>query len=334
MDHSRSHIIAEAGVNHNGKISYAKKLVEIASNCGADSVKFQIINPYGLYLPGDYNYGHYDIQEVIKNRFSTVLSDDQYNAINRYCIDKDISFSGSVFDLVGLELLSGFNPPYIKIASSDLTNVRLLRKVAEKGIKMILSTGMSTLKEIEFSLNALSQKNFDDIVLLHCVSVYPCPIDKTNIAFIKTLQDTFGLEVGFSDHTRTTEASVAAYSYGSRWFEKHFTFDNNLEGFDHKHAQSEEEFKYYVNTIRAIEASLNPDKEKITGAEKYTSQRARRSLYAAHTLKAGHILSDSDVLCVRPSAKMIANQIDQLIGKPLVKDINQYDAFSLSDVET
>lgn len=324
----RAHIIAEAGVNHNGNMDYAKRLIEIAASCDADSVKFQIINPYGLYLPGDYNYGHYDIKKVIENRFSTVLSNDQYRSLNDFATSKNIAFSGSIFDPKGLDLLSSFNPPYIKIASCDLSNVRLLRQVAERGIKMVLSTGMSTLSEIEFSLNALSKENFTDVVILHCVSIYPCPVEKTNVAFIKTLQDTFGYEVGFSDHTRTAEAAIAAYTLGSRWFEKHFTFDNSLEGFDHKHAQNEEEFKAYIEAIRAIEISLDSEKDKITDAEKYTSERARRSLYASKALVQGHVLTDEDVLCVRPSAIMNANEIDLLIGQPLTKDIGEYEAFS------
>ncbi len=325
----RAYIIGEAGVNHNGRMDYAHKLIDIAKEAGADSVKFQIINPWGLYLPGDYAYGHYDIKDVIKNRMSTVLSDEQYATLKDYCDQKGIAFSGSVFDEKGLALLSSFQPPYIKIASCDLTNIRLLRQVASTGIKMILSTGMSTLKEIEFSLNELAKVHFDNIVLMHCVSIYPCPSEKANVNMLEIYKKEFGLELGFSDHTRTNESAIAAYCIGARYFEKHYTFDNSLEGFDHKHAQNVKEFTSYVNSLRDIEVSYYPQTEKIDAKEAYTAERARRSLYASRDLKKGEILKDEDILCVRPSNEMSPNQIDLLVGEKLEVDVNQYDPFSL-----
>jgi len=332
MSNHRAHIIAEAGVNHNGSVEDAKKLIKIASEAGADSVKFQIINPWGLYLPGEYKYGHYNIKDVIKNRFSTVLSDEEYSDLNKYAKSLDIIFSGSVFDIEGLKLLSSFKPPYIKVASSDLTNIRLLRQIADTGQKMILSTGMSTLKEIEKSLNELKKVNYDNIVLMHCVSIYPCPTDKSNVSMVKTFKENFGYEIGFSDHTRTNESAVAAYCMGARWFEKHFTYDNTLEGFDHKHAQNEIEFKNYIAAIRDIEISLSNQRDKIDEKEAYTAVRARRSLYAAHNIKAGETIKDSDVLCVRPSNKLIPNEIDLLVGQVAKNDIAQYAPFSLEDI--
>lgn len=326
------HVIAEAGVNHNGSLENAMLLIDVAAEAKADSVKFQIINPYGLYLPGEYKYGHYEISKVIENRFSTVLTDDEYRQLNEYCQSKDIEFSASIFDDKGLALLDSFNPSYIKIASCDLTNIRLLKNVAQTGRKMILSTGMSTLSEIETSLNELDKVGFKDIVLLHCVSIYPCPIEKTNLRFIKTLQDTFGYEVGLSDHTRTNEAATVAYSMGCRWVEKHFTYDNDLPGFDHKHAQNVDEFKSYVSSLRAITTSLSPKDEKLTDSEKYTAERARRSLYAARDIKAGEVIRDEDILCVRPSGIMNPNQIDLLIDQTASKDIKQYAPFSLEDI--
>jgi len=333
MKTDRSHIIAEAGVNHNGNISNAKKLIDIAKSSGADSVKFQIINPWGLYLKGDYKYGHYNIQDVIKNRFSTVLSDEDYTNLNKFARTKGIDFSASIFDENGLNLLSSFNPPYIKIASCDLTNIRLLRQVADKGHKMILSTGMSTLKEIESSLNILDKANFTDIVLLHCVSIYPCPPEKSNVNMIRVLKDEFNVEVGFSDHTRSSDSAIAAYALGARWFEKHFTFDNSLVGFDHKHAQNENEFQKYVHSIRMIETSMKYQDEKIDDKEKYTAQRARRSLYASRNMKKGDVIKTDDILCVRPSANMNANEIDLLIGARLLKDIKENKPFSKDIIE-
>lgn len=329
---SNAHVIAEAGVNHNGKIENAFRLIDIAKNAGADSVKLQIINPYGLYLPGQYKYGHYDINKVIENRFSTVFSDDQYKEIFDYSASINMPCSASVFDEKGLDLLCSFNPPYIKLASSDLTNIRFLRQVSEKNIPVILSTGMASLDEIALSIKYITMDGFDEITLLHCVSIYPCQLEETNLNFITTLQKEFGFPVGFSDHTRTSEAACVAYALGCRWFEKHYTFDNKLDGFDHKHAQNEEEFISYITNIRSVEKSLSNKKTKITDAEDYTSQRARRSLYASRNLKKGEVLRSEDILCVRPSGPMNANQIYELIGKKLLEDIPIHTAFKTSIV--
>lgn len=332
-EYNKAHIIAEAGVNHNGDFSNGKKLIDIAKDAGADSVKLQIINPYELYLPGDYKYGHYDIKKVIENRFSTVLTDEEYLSLYQYAKESGIAFSASIFDEKGLDLLMQMNPPYIKIASCDLNNVRLLRQVAERGVKMIISTGMSTLDEIEFSVNELEKSNFNNIVLLHCVSVYPCPLRLTNLNFITVLQEKFGYEVGFSDHTRGTNAAVAAYVMGVRWFEKHYTFDNDLEGFDHKHAQSISEFKQYISALRDIETSMSSKESKLTDKELYTGERARRSLYAARNIKKGEIINSKDILCVRPSGIMNAKDIDLLIGHQSRRDINKYSPFTYEDAK-
>ncbi len=329
---SNIHIIGEAGVNHNGNLDNALLLVDIAQECGADSVKFQIINPWGLYLPGKYKYGHYDIEKVIEMRFSTVFSDEEYIRIYNYANEKNIGFSASIFDSQGIELLLKMNPPYIKIASTDLNNHQLLEQVAETGKKIILSTGMSDLSEIEESLNIVAKKT-NDIILLHCVSIYPAPLEKTNLSFISTLQEKFGFEVGFSDHTRTNEASIAAYMLGARWFEKHYTFDNSLEGFDHKHAQSQDEFKSYINALRSLELSLKKKNQKVSPDEAYTAQRARRSLYAKKDLKAGDIIKSEDILVVRPSNIMKANEIDLVIGSKLVTDISQHQPFNPNQFE-
>jgi N,N'-diacetyllegionaminate synthase len=324
-----THIIAEAGTNHNGSVEKAKELIDVAKRSGADSVKFQIINPWGLYLPGEYSYGHYDIKNVIEIRKSTVLSDDTYRDLDKYCQNSGITFSSSVFDKEGLELLTSLNPPYIKIASCDLNNIRFLKQVAETGQKIVLSTGMSSLADIEKTLNALSSTGNSDIVLLHCVSVYPALTEQANLSFITTLKNTFGLEVGFSDHTSESTAACMALALGATWFEKHFTTDKTQKGFDHAYAMEEEGFTKYVADIRAAEKALMPKDEKISEAELYTRKRARRSLYAARDIKAGEVIKDEDVLCVRPEGIMNADDIYLVIGEKASIDIKQNEPFSL-----
>lgn len=328
MAEDKLHIIAEAGSNHNGKPALARELVDIAVDCGADSVKFQIINPWGLYLPGEYKYGHYDIKEVIRIRKEGQLSDEAWASIAGYAREKGISFSASVFDEPGLDLLLSFDPPYVKTASCDLNNLRFLRQIAERGKKMVISTGMSTLRDIEKAIHALTKMNFTDIVLLHCVSIYPAPLGKTNLKFISVLREQFGFPVGFSDHTSSSIAACMALCEGATWFEKHFTMDKRLEGFDHAHAQDAAELKQYVQDIHEAWQALQPPADKLSDDERYTRQRARRSLYAARDLPAGHVLRDADVLIVRPENVMDADQIDLIIGQALKTAVKQYEPFA------
>lgn len=328
-----AHIIAEAGTNHNGSKQTAIELIDIALRSKADSIKFQIINPWGLYLPGEYSYGHYDIKEVIKLRQSTVLSNDTYRELAQYCQEHGIAFSSSVFDKEGLDLLCSLNPPYIKIASCDLNNIRFLRQVAETGRKVVLSTGMSSLSDIEKSLKEVAKSgDINNFILLHCVSVYPAKIEQTNLTFISKLKQEFGIEVGFSDHTGSSTAAVMALALGATWFEKHFTVDRKQEGLDHAYAMEEEGFTQYVADIRAAEIALQTGDQKISEAERYTRKRARRSLYAARDMAAGEVIRDEDVLCVRPEGVMNADDIDLLVGRALKSAIKQYSPFSLDHI--
>lgn len=324
------HIIAEAGTNNNGNLLKAKKLAGIAKRAGADSVKFQMINTWGLYLPGQYEYGKYDINEVIKIRQEGQMSDAEYQELNQYCNKIGIDYTASVFDKEGLDLLVSFNPPYIKIASSDLNNISFLRQVAEYGKKMIISTGMSSLNDIHNTMNALAKVNFTDIVLLHCVSVYPASLSEANLPFISKLKKEFGFPVGFSDHTGNSIAASLALTFGATWFEKHFTEDKTQKGLDHAYAMEETELKAYVNDIEMAIEAINGRTVKISDAELNTRKRARRSLYAAKNLPKGHVITDADVLVVRPQNVMHAHEYDVLIGAKLNCNVQKHQPFNLN----
>ncbi|SHJ80339.1 N-acetylneuraminate synthase [Malonomonas rubra DSM 5091] len=326
------HIIAEAGTNHNGKLVKAKSLVDIAKRAGADSVKFQIIYPWGLYLPGEYEYGHYDIKEVIRIREEGMLKDEEYEELAAYCQDQGVAMSASVFDERGLDLLMQFDPSYIKTASCDLNNLRFLRQVAERGKKMVVSTGMSTLTDIEKTLRELEKVGPLDLVLLHCVSVYPAKLEQTNLQFIETLKNNFGYPVGFSDHTGDSLAACMALAKGATWFEKHYTEDRTQAGFDHAYAMEEDGLGRYVADLHEAQSALADVADKLTEAELYTRKRARRSIYAARDLKSGELVADKDLLVVRPEGILDADQIDLVAGSRLVRDVKQYQALSLEDV--
>lgn len=324
------HVIAEAGSNYNGSVEMAMRLNRIAFDAGADSVKFQIIYPEGLYRSGEYPYGHYDIKEVLRIRQAGVLKDEDWLAVRNNAQEMGIDFSASVFDKKGLALLMAMNPNYVKTASSDLNNLRFLREVAAYGKTMIVSTGMATLDEIDTTVNELGKAGIsgEKLVLLHCVSSYPTDLSDTNIAFIQTLKK-FGTAVGFSDHTLGTEAACVAVASGATWIEKHFTSDCTLEGFDHKYAMEPGPFSEYVKAIRFTENSLRQKDQKISEAEAYTKQRARRGLYAARDLPYGHILTSDDILIVRPENSISACQVDLIIGMKITKELKVNGPLSL-----
>lgn len=329
------HIIAEAGSNYNGDPAIGVQLNAAAAAAGADSVKYQIIYPEGLYLPGDYPYGHYDIKEVRKIREQGVLSDDQWRALRDDARARGLAFSASVFDTRGLDLLCELDPPYVKTASCDLNNLPFLREVAARGKRMVVSTGMSSLGDIEKTVSALEREGVhgERLVLLHCVSSYPAALRETNLAFIGTLRRAFRTAVGFSDHTLGREAACAAVALGATWIEKHFTLDRAMEGFDHRHALEPEELKAFVQAIRDTEASVTPQAHKIGPNEAYTRQRARRGVYASRDLPAGHVLGARDLLIVRPEGPLPADEADRIIGARLKRDVPAYSALTLAALD-
>lgn len=326
------HIIAEAGSNYNGDVGIAKNLIDIGKRVNANSVKFQIINTYGLYLPGKYEYGNYDIQEVLDFREKCNISELEWEEIFNYGRNSNIELSASVFDKVSLKILIKSNPEYIKIASSDLNNIKFLLEVGEYGKKMIISTGMATLAEIDNTVNTLYRHNINEIVLMHCVSAYPAELQDMNIGFIDTLRSAFGFETGFSDHTKTSIAACLALTKGVKYIEKHFTIDNSLPGLDHKHAMNEENLMTYVQDIRNAETALEFSRIKIGEKEEFTKRRARRALYAARFIPAGQSISEQDILVVRPQGPMSADKYFDVVGKKALKSLNQYEPFTSDSI--
>ncbi len=324
------HVIAEAGSNYNGSVDLAKQLNAVAAAAAADSVKYQIINTDALYRQGDYAYGHYKIEDIRAIRRRDEMTDAQWSEIRADAIAHGIAFSSSVFDTQGLDLLCSFDPPYIKTASCDLNNLRFLREIAARGRTMVVSTGMSTLGDIEKAVSTLAKEGIEGekLVLLHCVSAYPSALEDTNLTFLQTLRSAFGTAVGFSDHTLGREAACIAVALGATWIEKHFTTDHTLDGLDHKHAMEPEAFAEYVKAIRSTEAAMKPKVVKIGPAEAYTRQRARRGLYVSRPLPAGHVLTNDDILIVRPESPIAADDIDITIGRTLKQPLAAFEPLS------
>jgi sialic acid synthase SpsE len=315
MSASRIHYIAEAGTNHNADPATALALVEAAAAAGADSVKFQIIHPEGLYLTEFYRDGTYVPNEVVALRRAGMLPDEAWAAVDSRCRELSLPWSASVFDRRGLDLLESFDPPYVKIASCDLNNYPFLRLVAERGRRMIVSTGMASLGEIERAVAAITATGNTDIVLLHCVSVYPCPTRGMNLAFLSVLKAAFGFPVGLSDHTEASLAAAMAVAMGTQWIEKHFTLDRSSKGFDHAYAMNPEGLAAHIRDVRDCEAALARPGAKVSAPESEVRTRARRGLYAARDIVPGETVRPEDVLVVRPEGPLAPGDLEAVVGR-------------------
>lgn len=330
----RIHVIAEAGNNHNGNLETGKRLIETAARSGADSVKFQIINPEGLYLPKVWDRDQAVPNEVFEQRKQLILTDDDYRTLSEFAKTNSIALSASVFDEAGLALLTELGPPYIKIASCDLNNHPLLERTAATGIPIVVSTGMSTLDDVERAVEVLTKTKSIKFVLLHCVSIYPASIESMNLRFIQELKSNFDCEVGLSDHTEGSIAASVAIGMGATWIEKHFTLDRSQPGFDHAYALEPDQFREYVSDLRCAESSIAGDEDKLSLGELETRKRARRGLYAAVDIPEGHRIAPEDVLIVRPEGPMQPGDLARVIGaksKTLIRAFQPFVPEQLGD---
>lgn len=324
------HVIAEAGTNHGGSTDTAIRLIDIAVDAGADSVKFQIIHPDGLYLRDLWVDGKLVHNEVFDLREAAMLPDAAWADLAAHARDRDIGFGASVFDERGLDILDAVETDYVKIASCDLNNGPLLRRAAARGRRLIVASGMSTYAEIQVAMETLA--DHADVVLLHCVSVYPCPTADTNMGFLPRLRD-FGRPYGFSDHTENSVAAAMSIALGGTWIEKHVTFDRAAAGFDHAYAMEPSMFASYVADVRAAATAIAGVRDPSPPAEALVRQRARRALWAATDLPAGTILRGEHVAVVRPEGPMEPNDLPALIGRRLRVSLRTAEPFTEEDLD-
>lgn len=319
-------IIAEAGVNHNGKIQLAKKLVDAAKKFKTDAIKFQTFKTEELLIEkaekADYqedNTQEKSQYEMLKN---LELSSDEFQEIADYTLKKDIIFISSPFDKESANLLDDLGVPIFKIASGEITNFPLLKHIAKKEKPVILSTGMSTLGEIEEAINLIEKYN-NHLILMHCVTSYPARIEDTNLNVIKTLKSTFKKPVGFSDHSLGIEMSIAAVTLGSSVIEKHFTLDKNLPGPDHKASLEPDEFANMVKSIRNVEKGLGNGIKKPTVAENKIKKVARKSVVAKIDIPKNTILTEDMLAIKRPGSGIEPKYYNHLISKQTTTDIKR-----------
>lgn len=318
-------IIAEAGVNHNGSIHLAKRLIDKASEAGADAVKFQSFKAEKL-VTKDARKAEYQETTTGKteNQFQMIkkleLDYDKHNELMNHCESKDIMFLSSPFDLESIDLLNNLGIEIFKIPSGEITNLPYLKKVGSLKKKVILSTGMSTLGDIENALEILRKAGTYDITILHCNTEYPTPMKDVNLKAMQTIKDAFKVEVGYSDHTLGIEVPIAAVALGATIIEKHFTLDKNMEGPDHRASLEPEELKDMVRAIRNIEEALGDGVKKLTESEEKNIKIARKSIVAGKDIKRGEILSEDNIEIKRPGGGISPMRWDEVIGKKAFRD--------------
>lgn len=330
-------IIAEAGVNHNGDIKTAKKLVDMAMQCGADAIKFQIFKAEestSLFAEkAQYQKKNDPIKESQLEMIKKLeLPFEQFNEIKNYCNEKGIIFISTPDGIESLNYLVSLNVTLIKIGSTEVTNYEFLKQIGETGKAIILSTGMSTLGEVEKAIAVIYSTGNKNIKLMHCTTDYPTAIEDVNLRAMITIKEAFKVSVGLSDHTVGAEAAVAAVALGAEFIEKHITLDRNMEGPDHKASMPPEEFEKYVKCIRNTEKLMGNPIKKPTDREMIIMKDIRRSILAAYDLKEGTIIEKDMLSYKRPGNGIKPEMADILVGRELKRDLKKDEVISWSDI--
>jgi N,N'-diacetyllegionaminate synthase len=319
---NKTFIIAEAGVNHNGSLEMAFQLIDMAVAAGADAVKFQTFKadniitvnaPKAGYQKATTETGESQLQMVKKLE----LDETTHIQLYKYCQHKGIQFLSSPFDLESIDLLCRLGLGIFKIPSGEITNLPYLRKLGALKKRVLLSTGMADLSEVEDALNVLTKSgtSLEDITVLHCNTEYPTPFEDVNLRAMLTIGRTFGVAVGYSDHTPGIEVAIAAVALGATILEKHFTLDRNLPGPDHKASLEPVELKTMVQSLRNVEKTLGDGIKRPSPSEVKNKPIARKSLVATQPIKMGELFSSDNITAKRPGTGVSPMRWDEIIGR-------------------
>tara|TARA_B110000305_G_C19380110_1_gene609142 strand:+ start:101 stop:1105 length:1005 start_codon:yes stop_codon:yes gene_type:complete len=325
-------IIAEAGVNHNGSIDLAKKLIDVASNAGADAVKFQTFKAKNLVSK--------NAQKAEYQKKTTDTKESQFDMLKKleldaathkklisHCKSKRIIFLSSPFDLDSIKLLRDLNLEIFKIPSGEITNLPYLREIGKLNKNVILSTGMAHMSEIKDAIDILLDAGTkkDNITILHANTMYPTPMEDVNLRAMKAIGETFDMAFGYSDHTLGIEVDIAAVAMGASCIEKHFTLDKSMSGPDHKASLQPDELRAMVKAIRNIEVALGSAIKKPSKSELQNIKIARKSIVAKKDIKQGDVLSDDNLAIKRPGNGMSPLRWDEIIGTIATCNYNEND---------
>lgn len=328
------YIIAEAGVNHNGNLEMAYQLVDEAKKAGADCVKFQTFRSENLVAPfasmaayQKQNIQTEDTQLQMLRKLE--LSYENFRALKTHCEKVGIVFLSTPFDLDSLRFLDELGVPFWKIPSGEITNLPYLEAIGRTGRPVVMSTGMAGIEDVRMAVNALKASGSCDIILLHCNTEYPTPFEDVNLRAMDTLHQTFGVPVGFSDHTQGVEAVVAAVAMGAKVVEKHFTLDKTLPGPDHKASLDPQELAMMVRMIRHVEQALGTGEKKPTPSERKNMEVARKSIVAATYIAKGQIIKEEMLAAKRPGTGISPMRWYEIIGTPAMRDFNENEMIEL-----
>jgi N,N'-diacetyllegionaminate synthase len=334
-------IIAEAGVNHNGDINLAKRLIDVAAEAGVDYVKFQTFKAEKLVsknakkaeyqklnMIGDSDTSQYNMLKKLE------LSQDAHFELIRYCNQKDVKFLSSGFDEESLTFLHELGIKIFKAPSGELTNLPYLKHMASLAEKIILSTGMATLQEIREAVEILRNEGFsiENLTVLHCNTEYPTPFEDVNLLAMKTIHEELGVAVGYSDHTDGIEVPIAAVALGATVIEKHFTLDKNMVGPDHKASLDPLELKEMVRCIRNINIALGTSMKVPSSSEQKNIAIARKSIHLKRAMSQNETITQEDLIMVRPGDGISPMKIQSVIGRTLKLDLSVGHKLSETDL--
>lgn len=334
-------IIAEAGVNHNGSIDNAKKLIDAAAAAGVDYVKFQTFKADTIVSPtakkaeyqskniGDGDDSQYAMLKKLE------LSDNDHMILIEYCKEKNIKFFSTAFDVSGVDYLETLDLDMFKIPSGEVTNYPYLRAIAQKGKPIILSTGMAFLDEIGNAIDVLLKYGVElnNITVLHCNTEYPTPMEDVNLKAMATIADKFGVNIGYSDHTLGIEVPIASVALGAKVIEKHFTLDRDMPGPDHKASLEPDELAAMVKGIRNIEKAISGSGiKKPSNSEIKNIAVARKSIHLKTDMKEGDIIAEDTIIALRPGDGISAMEWESIVGKKVNKNLPAYHKLTVNDI--
>lgn len=332
----RTLIIAEAGVNHNGDLDMAKRLVDAAAAAGADLVKFQTFNANRQVtrsaVKADYQNQTTDSKESQHEMLRRLeLTAEMHNEIIAHCSANGVGFFSTGFDIESIDFLVGLGQEYLKIPSGELTNLPYLRHIGRLKKAVIVSTGMATMGEIEAAIDVLEQSGTvrTNIMVLHCTTEYPTPMCEVNLRAMQNISTAFGVTVGYSDHTFGIEVAIAAVAMGASVIEKHLTLSRTLPGPDHKASIEPDELKAMVAAIRNIEVALGDGIKRLTPSELRNKPIARKSLVSNRLIKAGDLFSEENVTTKRPGTGISPMRWDEIMGRRASRDYSADELIEL-----
>lgn len=328
------YIIAEAGVNHNGSMELARKMVEKAKWAGADCIKFQTFISKNLVShnakKAEYqkqNTGNDDSQLQMLQKLE--LSFENFRELKDYCQEVGIDFLSTPFDFESLDFLNELGVPFWKIPSGEVTNYPYLVRIAKTKRPVVMSTGMCDLEEIEAAIEVLKDNGTEDLQLLHCNTEYPTPFEDVNLYAMKNMEEHFGYKTGYSDHTKGIEVPIAAAASGACIVEKHFTLDKTMDGPDHVASLDPIELKEMVSAIRNIEQALGAKEKIVTPSEKKNREIARKSIVAGRAILKGEKFTEENLTVKRPGNGISPMRWNEVLGKEAIKDFNEDELIEL-----